>query len=237
MRTRSNARAPKGTPTDTNLFTMWRYLHEGNGKIPLRIDAGSVTHLRRCMDAGLLEVSPDKTYIRATEEGQRVMEAYQSLQPAHLQTKPFPARLNRSRGRRNPLSASELAEISEQVEEEYRLPSDVAEQIVRYFDGEPKDEAAVRQAYHALYVAPMRPFQPMGTDYWFIDGTLQGEHRVLYKDEDRGTYVLVRRLPKDEYGNERGSLIKAFPTPAQAVDFLNKEARKNRGTTPRRRGR
>lgn len=103
MRTRRNARAPKGAPTSTNLDTMWRYLHEGNGKIPLRLDAGSVTHLRRCLDAGLLELSPDKKYIRATEEGQRVMEAYQASLPPHLQTKPMPARQNGSRGRRNPL--------------------------------------------------------------------------------------------------------------------------------------
>ncbi len=135
-----------------------------------------------------------------------------------------------SRPRRNPLTASELANRADEVEDTYRLPYDIAEQIVRHLGDAPLTPASVQRAYNDLYVEPLKGFRVIGTGVWLIDGSLTGEHRVLYKTENRN-YALVRRHPKDEYGNEVGEHLGFFDTPKQAIASLTRRkapARRNR---------
>ncbi len=61
-------RAPKGTPTGTNLYVLRTKTENGTKEIPARVDAVDVEHLRRCLRAGLLEQTPAGTF-RITEAG------------------------------------------------------------------------------------------------------------------------------------------------------------------------
>lgn len=54
------ARAPKGTPTDLNIFTL-AGVFGGNDRVPNRIEPTSVAGMRRCLKAGLVEVATDGT--------------------------------------------------------------------------------------------------------------------------------------------------------------------------------
>jgi hypothetical protein len=140
-----------------------------------------------------------------------------------------------SRPRRNPLTASELANRADEVEDTYRLPYDIAEQIVRHLGDAPLTPASVQRAYNELYIEPLKGFRVIGTGVWLVDGSLTGEHRVLYATENRN-YALVRRLPEDEYGNEVGEHLGFFDTPKQAIASLTRRkapARQNRSQARR----
>jgi hypothetical protein len=119
------------------------------------------------------------------------------------------------------LTASELANRADEVEDTYRLPYDIAEQIVRHLGDAPLTPASVQRAYNDLYVEPLKGLRVIGTGVWLIDGSLTGEHRVLYATENRN-YALVRRLPEDEYGNELGEHLGFFDTPKQAIASLTR---------------
>jgi hypothetical protein len=60
-------RAPKGTPTCTNIGTLAEHVR-ADGTIPNRVPAASHRHLKRCIDAGLAEFGADDV-IRITDAG------------------------------------------------------------------------------------------------------------------------------------------------------------------------
>lgn len=61
-------RAPKGTPTDLNLWTL-RRTFDGKFEVPNQIEPTSAAGLRRCMKAGLFVVSADRKSLILTEAG------------------------------------------------------------------------------------------------------------------------------------------------------------------------
>lgn len=63
-----NPREPKGTPTELNLKCLATLFRGGADEVPNRLDAVDVPHLRRCLAAGLLEVTPSKA-LRITPAG------------------------------------------------------------------------------------------------------------------------------------------------------------------------
>ena len=66
------ARAPKGTPTDTNVFALAQ--HFGASDVASNaVRPSSVSHLRRCLAAGLAVV--DGTTLRLTEAGRAAIRA------------------------------------------------------------------------------------------------------------------------------------------------------------------
>lgn len=52
---RTASRVPKGTPTHVNLWALSDTLRENGGRVPARMPAVRVPHLRRCLAAGLIE--------------------------------------------------------------------------------------------------------------------------------------------------------------------------------------
>lgn len=64
------ARAPKGTPTALNVSTL-RAHFAGREEAPNQIEPTSVSGIRRCFSAGLVEVSADRRTLRLTEAGKR----------------------------------------------------------------------------------------------------------------------------------------------------------------------
>lgn len=71
----SKRKRPKGAPTRTNISTMNELLRKHGGRIPPRIDAGDYPHIKRCLDAGLLEQREDG-HFHPTEAGRAAMAEY-----------------------------------------------------------------------------------------------------------------------------------------------------------------
>lgn len=45
----------KGDPTRLNLYTMYSVLRDNGGVVPVRVPSVDLDHLRKCLNAGLLE--------------------------------------------------------------------------------------------------------------------------------------------------------------------------------------
>ena len=65
-------RAATGTPTRTNVFTMRAVLKEHDGVVPDRVPSTDLSHLRRCIAAGLLVRGPEGGWV-ATDAGRAAM--------------------------------------------------------------------------------------------------------------------------------------------------------------------
>lgn len=79
----------KGDPTDINLFTMYSSLRDNGGVIPARVPSVELPHLRRCLNAGLLEAGSGGFV--PTEKGVEAMvRFYEGLLRHHPET-PRPA--------------------------------------------------------------------------------------------------------------------------------------------------
>jgi len=78
------AKRTKGTPTDTNLHVLESAFRGGVEEIGPRMEVTAVPHLRRCVDAGLLEATPRGT-ARLTDAGRQAIEAYLVRFPARRQ--------------------------------------------------------------------------------------------------------------------------------------------------------
>jgi hypothetical protein len=70
-------RAPKGTPTGTNLFALWEITADGTKEIPARVEQVHVEHLRRCLRAGLLEQTTAGTFT-ITAAGRTALDGWKT---------------------------------------------------------------------------------------------------------------------------------------------------------------
>lgn len=59
---------PKGTPTSLNLVVLG-WVFKGKMEAPNQIKATDTPHMRRCLKAGLVEVSLDRTHLTLTQAG------------------------------------------------------------------------------------------------------------------------------------------------------------------------
>lgn len=74
------ARPPKGTPTDTNLYVLHRTFRAGSAlEVGNSFEATSLSHLRRCMAAGLCEPAERDgvRVLRLTEAGKLAVSSYE----------------------------------------------------------------------------------------------------------------------------------------------------------------
>ncbi len=69
----AEARAPKGSPTSLNIWVMFDSLEKGGGVISDRVEPTSLSHLRRCLEAGLLERGASGGFV-PTQNGIEAME-------------------------------------------------------------------------------------------------------------------------------------------------------------------
>jgi hypothetical protein len=67
------ARAPKGAPTSLNIWVMYNSLEKGGGVISDRVEPTSLSHLRRCLEAGFLERGGSGGFV-PTQKGIDAME-------------------------------------------------------------------------------------------------------------------------------------------------------------------
>lgn len=68
----------RGEPTSLNLYTMYSVLRDNGGVVSARIPSVDLDHLRRCLNAGLLE--PGRGGFVPTEKGLAAMgEFHKSL--------------------------------------------------------------------------------------------------------------------------------------------------------------
>lgn len=75
-------RAPKGTPTGTNLFALGSLFPVGTDVIANRVESTSAPHIRRCMNAGLVVPSHDRASLLLTDEGRAALAAYDAAYPS-----------------------------------------------------------------------------------------------------------------------------------------------------------
>jgi len=72
-------RAPKGTPTSLNVWVMAKMFYGGGrvGRTEIynMIGPTDAPHLRRCFDAGYIELSADKKRLKLTPAGVAAIEA------------------------------------------------------------------------------------------------------------------------------------------------------------------
>lgn len=81
-------RAATGTPTRTNVFTMRAVLQEHDGVVPDRVPSTDLSHLRRCIAAGLLVRGPEGGWV-ATDAGRAAMRGL-DLVPWTFRDNPAP---------------------------------------------------------------------------------------------------------------------------------------------------
>jgi len=67
------ARAPKGTPTSLNIWTMFDSLEKGGGVISERVPATDIDHLKKCLNAGYLQRGASGGFV-PTQVGIEAME-------------------------------------------------------------------------------------------------------------------------------------------------------------------
>jgi len=70
------ARAPRGTPTDTNMHVLDTMIAENGGVIPSRVPSVHFPHLRRVLDAGFIEPGPGGFVL--TPAGERALSEWRS---------------------------------------------------------------------------------------------------------------------------------------------------------------
>lgn len=76
-------RAPKGTPTSTNLYSLWSATADGTKEIPARVESVSVEHLRRCFRAGLVEQTATGTFA-LTSAGRTALDGWKATDGKHI---------------------------------------------------------------------------------------------------------------------------------------------------------
>lgn len=69
----NEARAPKGVPTSLNVWVMYDSLEKGGGVVSDRVEPTSLSHLRRCLEAGFLERGASGGFV-PTQKGVDAME-------------------------------------------------------------------------------------------------------------------------------------------------------------------
>lgn len=69
--TKAKQKRTKGEPTDLNLYVLARHF-EGRDVAPQRVEASSFQHLKRCLDAGLIEAAGPNE-VRLTDAGRAAL--------------------------------------------------------------------------------------------------------------------------------------------------------------------
>ena len=59
----------KVVPTQTNIYAMWSVFQDNPDKVITQVAPADTAHIKRCIDAGLLELAPGKKGYRLSEEG------------------------------------------------------------------------------------------------------------------------------------------------------------------------
>jgi len=68
-------RPPKGTPTRTNIFAMVS-MFDGANSVANRVDSVSAPHIRRCLAAGLVEVTDGGKTLTLTDAGRKAIAEF-----------------------------------------------------------------------------------------------------------------------------------------------------------------
>lgn len=97
--TNSNPRAPKGTPTSTNIYALAKLFGELD-RVPNRVSPTSAPHIRRTLKAGLVRVEGSELVL--TPEGRAAVDAYRHKYSTTMASNP--SRRSRRADRRRPVT-------------------------------------------------------------------------------------------------------------------------------------
>jgi DNA-binding PadR family transcriptional regulator len=65
----------KGDPTDTNIFCLYELFKDAN-EVSNRLPSVHYPHIKRCLNAGLVDVDLEKKTLKLTEKGKLAIEDF-----------------------------------------------------------------------------------------------------------------------------------------------------------------